>query len=77
MKLIATITDCTAAVLAGGTPERRSAIIDISDRLPQIVREYLRNIEWAKAAPNRHCYSQLSFAIFDDSEKEEGDESRG
>ena len=65
MKLVCTVTDVAAVVHAGGSPETKSAIIEISDdRLPTIVHKYFECVEWAKNNPsNGACYSQLTFSV--------------
>lgn len=65
MKIVCTVTDVSAVVHAGGSPEAVSAIIEIpEDQIPPIVREYFECVEWVKNNPkNRVCYSQLSFSI--------------
>jgi hypothetical protein len=65
MKLVCTVTDVSAVVHAGGSPESASAIIEIPDEeLPQIVKYYLANVRSVKENPKSGTnYSQLSFSI--------------
>ena len=70
MKIVATVTDVGSVVFAGGNPESKSAIIDIGDNLPKIVREYLRESAKSKEIENYHCYKTLSFSLLEEDENE-------
>ena len=66
MKIVATVTDCGAAANIGGGIESRSAVIDLGENIPEILKTYLASRKWAKEGENRYTYKDLSFSILDD-----------
>lgn len=79
MKIVATVTDAAGVVHGGASVEARSSIIEIpDDKLPDNVKEYLKNREWAaegkrlRAPADRFPYEYLTFSILDEPEEREG-----
>ena len=70
MKIVATVSDHAAQVFGGGGAEQRSAVIELPEPLPKIVRDYLKTRKWASECESRNCYEQLSFSILEDPEGE-------
>ena len=59
MKLVVTVSDAVHVANVGGELDRVSAIIDLGDNIPPILKEYMQ-----KPKP---CYLSVSFSILDES----------
>ena len=66
MKIVATVTDVSAVVHAGGRPESKSVIIDLGEALPKLILDYLRDKEHEKTISNHYSYKNLEFSILED-----------
>ncbi len=66
MKLVCTVTDVSAVVYAEGSPDVKSAVVEIpNDQLPPLVQTYFEQAEIAKNL-NKACNLQLTFSILDE-----------
>lgn len=66
MKIVATVTDVSDAVHAGGNAESKSVVIDLGEALPKLILDYLRDKEQEKTIPKYYSYRTLRFSILED-----------
>ena len=67
MKIIATVCDVAGVVHAGATPESKSVVLEIpDDKVPQLLKQYLKNKKWATEGENRYTYEYLSFSLVEE-----------
>jgi hypothetical protein len=65
MKIVATVTDVSDVVHAGGNGESKSVVIDLGEALPKLIMDYLRDKENEKTIPNYYSYRTLKFSILE------------
>jgi hypothetical protein len=64
MKLVATITDVTSVVCAGGSPVRESVIIEIQDdKIPKLIKKHFGYLKETKENKHHNYFASLSFSI--------------
>lgn len=67
MKIVVTVADGSGAVHVGSDVTCTSAIIEIKDeQVPDLLKQHLEHIAWAKSGKNRYCYETLSLSILEE-----------
>ena len=67
MKVIATVTNVSGVVYAGAGIDTKSVIIELSEPLPPLLKQYLEIVKW-DIEHDRPIYDYLSFSLLDESQ---------